>query len=142
MGNYWAIEEGAVDSARFFQALWRHFPEATTFYAEGCAIAREVKACYDAHQEEGKYLPRAQTIFPRSAKLRCRFSADLTAALSALAETHAESDLLHHLALYRGSAELLSWHDAFSNVLLVSREVPEPVVSAFAAELGLSYSEG
>ena len=80
MGNYWEIDEGAVDSARFFEALWRHFPEATTFYAEGCGIARDVKACYSAHQEEGRYLPSAQTIFPRSAKFRCRFSADLTAA--------------------------------------------------------------
>ena len=140
--NYWAIGEGPVNSARFFEALWRHFPGATTFYAEGCAIAPEVKACFIAHQEEGKYLPRAQTIFPRSAKFRCRFSAELTAALSALAEAHAEPELLHHLALYRGSVELLFWHDAFGNVLLVSREVPENVVSAFAKELGLSYSEG
>jgi hypothetical protein len=142
MGNYWEIDEGAVDSARFFEALWRHFPEATTFYAEGCGIARDVKACYSAHQEEGRYLPSAQTIFPRSAKFRCRFSADLTAALSSLAETHTESELLHHLALYRGSVDLLFWHDAFANVLLVSREVPESVVSASAAELGLHYRDG
>jgi hypothetical protein len=40
-------------------------------------------------------------------------------ALSSLAETHSESELLDHLALYKGSEEL----------------------SAFAAELGLRYSE-
>jgi hypothetical protein len=139
MGEYWKIEEGRVDSARFFEALWRHFPDATTFYAEGCAIARDVRDCYTANQEDGGYLPATQTILPRSEKFRCRFSGSLTAALSALAETHAEPELLDHLALYKGSTELLSWPDAFGNVLLVSRAVPEEVVAALAADLGLGY---
>jgi hypothetical protein len=141
LAEHWEIEEGTVDSARFFEALWRHFPDATTFYAEGSSIAADVKSCYSAHREEGEYLPRTQTRFPRSEKFRCRFSAQLSGALATLAETHAEPELLDHLALYRGSAELLCWPDAFGNVLLVSREVPENVVSAFAAELGLRYSE-
>jgi hypothetical protein len=112
--------------------------QATTFYAEGSSIARDVRACYRAHHEDGEYLPAAQTIFPSSEKFRCRFSPDLTGALSALAERHAEPELLDHLALYRGSAELLLWHDAFANVLLVSRSVPESVVSAFAEDLSLA----
>jgi hypothetical protein len=141
MSGYWEIEEGSVDSARFFEALWRHFPDATTFYAEGCTIARDVKDCYGAHREKGTYLPAAQTVFPRSDKFRCRFSAGLTADLSALAERHAESELLDHLALYKGSAELLFWPDAFGNVLLVSSAISEKVVSAFAAQLGLRYSD-
>jgi hypothetical protein len=45
------------------------------------------------------------------------------------------------LALYKGSAELLFWPDAFGNVLLVSRTISEKVVSAFAAQLGLRYSD-
>ncbi len=45
MEKYWEIGEGRVDSVRFFEALWRHFPKATTFYAEGTAIARYVKNC-------------------------------------------------------------------------------------------------
>src|SRR6267378_3236725 len=131
MGAHWEIEEGTVDSARFFEALWRHFPEATTFYAEGCVISPDVEACDRVHQEEGAYLPTAQTIFPRSDKFRCRFSASLTAALAALAKTHAESELLDHLALYKAEAELLFWHDAFGNVLRVSSEVAEKTVAAF-----------
>jgi hypothetical protein len=63
-------------------------------------------------------------------------------ALSTLAETHAEPELLDHLALYRESEEQMFWHDAFANVLLVSRSVPERVVAAFAADLGLTYSGG
>lgn len=140
MRKYWEIEEGPVDSGRFFQALWRHFPQATALYVEGGSIAHDVSECYRTNREDGEYLPSAQTIFPRSAKFRCRFSAELADALSALAEKHAEPELLDHLALYRDSEELLFWHDAFANVLLVSRAVPESVVSAFAADLGLAYS--
>jgi hypothetical protein len=141
MGKCWEIEEGRVDSARFFEALWRRFPEATTFYVEGSSVAPDVKDCYQMHREDGEYLPQAQTIFPRSDKFRCRFSIHLVEALSALAERHAEPELLDHLALYRDSEQLLLWHDAFANVLLVSRKVPESVVSSFAADLGLAYSD-
>jgi hypothetical protein len=140
MGMYWEIKEGRVDSARFFETLWRRFPEATTLYVEGDSIARDVKDCYRLHREEGEYLARAGTIFPRSDKFRCRFSANLVETLSALAERHAEPELLDHLALYRDSEELLVWHDAFANVLLVSRTVPESVVSSFATDLGRGYS--
>ena len=140
MGKYWEIKEGKVDSARFFEALWRRFPEATTFYVEGGSIAPDVKDCYLTHREEGDYLPRAQTIFPRSEKFRCRFSTNLVDALAALGGKHAEPELLDHLALYRDSEELVVWHDAFANVLLVSRTVPESVASSFAVDLGLEYS--
>ena len=141
MSDSWEIEQGRVDSAQFFAALWRHFPDATTFYAEGGGgtIAPEVRECYAAHREEGEYVPRAETLWPRSAKFRCRFSAELMTALSALAERHATPELLDHLALYRGSTEVLSWPDAFGNVMWVSGSVSEEVVAAFAADLGLRY---
>jgi hypothetical protein len=146
MREYWEIdwerEKARVDSVQFFKALWTHFPDATTFYAEGNSIAGDVSDCYRVHHEEGDYLPLRQTIFPRSAKFRCRFSSSLTGALSALAGMHAEPELLDHLSLYRESEELIFWPDAFANVLLVSRSVPENVVAAFAADLGLTYSAG
>jgi len=56
MSKYWEIEEGKVDSAGFLQALWRHFPQATTFYVEGTSVAGDVMDFY-LHKEEGDYLP-------------------------------------------------------------------------------------
>jgi hypothetical protein len=69
-----------------------------------------------------------------------RFSSNLVDALAALGEKHAEPELLDHLVLYKDSEELVVWHDAFANLLLVSRTVPESVASSFAADLGLEYS--
>jgi hypothetical protein len=144
MGKYWELDEGPdkVDSARFFHALWKHFPEATTFYAEGTSIAPDVKDCYRRHAEEGEYLPESQTLWPRSAKFRCRFSAKFMSALSGLAEAHAERELLDHLMVYKGADEVIFWHDAFANVLLVARSVPDTVARAFATDLGLPYGRG
>src|SRR5262245_4600462 len=103
MSEYWELNELAdpVDPARFFEALCRHFPEATTFFAEGTSIAADVKAFYRHHAEEGKYLPPAQTLFPRSAKFRCRFSDEFVSALAALAQKHAHPELLDHLSLFK-----------------------------------------
>jgi hypothetical protein len=94
MGTHWEIEEGRVDSAHFFDVIWTHFPLATTFYAEGTSIAREVKDCYLRNAEEGPYRPTAETLLPRSARFRCRFSQSLTSELSSLAHRHAEPELL------------------------------------------------
>ena len=139
MSDYWEIEEGNVDSARFFQAQLKFFPEATTFYAEGTAIAEDVRTCYEAHKEEGAYLPQAQTLFWVSQKFRCKFSASFMNQLAQLADHHAEPELLDHLSLYKQTDALVFWHDAFANVLLISRSIPESVVSQLASELGLGY---
>ena len=141
MNKYWEIEERRIDSAKFFEALSKHFSFATTFFAEGTSISHDVKECYELHREDGKYLPKAQTIFPFSKKFRCKFSYNFMADLASLARKHAERELLDHVVLYKELEELLFWHDAFANVLLVSRKVPESVVSSFAAGLGLRYGE-
>lgn len=140
MSEYWEIDEGKLDSCRFFSALAKYFPDATTLYAEGSSIAEDVKACYRAHAEAGEYLAPAQTLFNRRGRFKCRFSPGLADALSSLAERHAAPELLDHLSLFKGAMELLSWHDAFNNVLLVSKSVPANVVAAFATELGLEHN--
>ncbi len=67
MSEFWEIEEGKVDSARFFKALPKYFPEATTFYAEGTVISDDVRKCYETHREEGKGQGHAQeTVYARS----------------------------------------------------------------------------
>jgi hypothetical protein len=62
--------------------------------------------------------------------------------LVGLAQQHAERELLDHMLLYKGVEEVVFWHDAFANVLLVSRSVPENVVSQFAGQFGLEFHSG
>ena len=142
MSEFWEIEEENVDSARFFRTLPKYFPEATIFYAEGTTISDGVRKCYETHREEGKYLPPRQTFLPVLKKFRCKFSTSFMNQLAGLAQQHAERELLDHMLLYKGAEEVVFWHDAFANVLLVSRSVPENVVSQFAGELGLEFHSG
>jgi len=143
MSEFWEIEEGKVDSARFFKALPNYFADATTFYAEGTVISDDVRKCYETNSEEGTYLPQTQTqtqtLFPVSKKFRCKFSMSFMNELSGLAQDHAELELFDHMSLYKGTEAVVFWHDAFANVLLISRSVPEKVVSQLALELGLGY---
>lgn len=140
MNKYWEIAEGKVNSANFFNALTKCLPEATTLYIEGTVIAEDVASCYLSHQEAGEYLPPAQTIIPISNKYRCKFSDKLMAELALLADRHAEPELLDHLSLYKDTEELLLWHDAFANVLLVSRTCTRTPSSGPGSHLGSELS--
>jgi len=141
MSEHWEIDEGPVNSAVFFRALPEHFPEATTFYAEGTSIVSDVVDCYMRHSQAGEILPGANTIWPFSRKFRCGFTPQLFVELSALAERHAEPELLDHLFVYAGSEPLLEWHDAFANAMLLPYSLSEARVSAFAHILKLPYAK-
>ncbi len=141
MHDGWDIDEGTVNSVLFFRVIAEHFPEATTLFAEGTSISKDVQTLYEAHADPGKYLPGAQILWPTSKKFRCVFSSRLCSSLSALAEHHAEPELLHHLFLYTDSEPLLEWHDAFANVLMLSETLSESRVQAFAAAIHLPYGK-
>ena len=126
-----------IDSTRFFRMLAVHFPLATTFYVEGTSIADDVRACYEAHAEDGEYLPDAQTIAPLSEKHRCRHSSEFMEALAELSLRHAEPEILDHLHLYEGDAPLVLWADAFSTGSELSVSGRKDTVAAFAGDLGL-----
>ncbi len=139
--RYWEVQQGKVDSTEFFHALPTYFSNATTFFAEGTVISGDVAECYKEHVESGAYLPNTQTIMPRSGKYRCKFTKGLMENLALLSEIHAEPELLDHISIYKGNEPLLIWHDAFSNIILVSKTVAENYVNNFSHRLGLGYEE-
>lgn len=141
MSVYWKIDEGHVDSAEFFGALFDLCPEATTFYAEGCAMAEDVIECNLRHAQPGNYLPGANTIWPASKKFRCHFDSELLGDLFALSNSLAEPELLDHLFIYAGSEPLLQWNDAFGNAMLLSNSLPEERTAAFSNRLHLPYAK-
>jgi hypothetical protein len=135
--QYWEINEGRIDSTEFFKALPLSFPEATTFFAEGTSIADDVKECLYGHKEAGQFYPGANTIWPVSDKFRCKFSSDLMNELASLSEHHAEPEMMDHLSLYNGKQMLLYWHDAFSNVMWLSKSISQTRAMAFSKKFGL-----
>ena len=76
------LKAGGIAPELFFRALPEHFPGATTLFIEGTVIASSVAALLDEHGEVGDFMPGANTLWPESKKLRCRFSAQLVSALA------------------------------------------------------------
>lgn len=141
MTEYWDIEEGSVDSTSFFRLVHKYFSDATTIYFEGTSIEKDIIECYQKHSEEGEFLPRRQTIWPRSKCFRCKISEQFIEEICQLSQNHAEPELMDHLSIYKGDQALLEWHDAFSNAMLLSKSLPEKTVASFSKELGLNYGE-
>ena len=134
MENFYVISE-KVDSPKFFKMLGIHFQDATTLFIEGDSIAKDVLILYKRNSQEGDYLPRAGTIFPKSIELRCKYSVGFMNDLALMAENHAEPEMCDHLHLYKDNNLLLEWMDAFSDEILISKTVPEEVVKRFSVAI-------
>lgn len=139
MENYCKISE-KVDSVKFFKGLNSYFRDATTLFIEGDSISKEVMNLYKKHIQEGEYLPRTGTIFPKSTKIRCKYSAEFMNELALMAESHAEPELCDHLHLYKNNDPVIEWMDAFSDEILISKTIPEEMIHQFSDAITLSTS--
>ena len=102
---------------------------------------KHARECYERHPQLGKFLPSRNTIWPVSTKFRCAFTPTLFSELAALAEHHAEPEILDHLFVYAGETPLLEWHDAFANTMLLSGSLLEERIASFAAHIGVPYGK-
>ena len=136
---HWELK-GDPHAGPFFARLRAAFPAATHLFIEGAGIARDVDQFLRSAAQPGDYLPARQTIWPRPKQYRLACTDQNLDALAALAERHAEPELMDHLFVYAGPAALLEYPDAFggrSCPLCVSADADEQAVRNFAAVLGL-----
>lgn len=130
--SYKEYKVDRADSERFFRAMGELFPEATTFFVEGCSISDNVEACYMHHEEEGKFLPPRGTAWPTPRMIRCTASQSLFEELELLAVNHAAHEMLDHLALYENNEPILIWTDAFCRGQIeIADDVPQDIVEKF-----------
>ena len=142
VGPCWELEEGAVDSMIFLQALPAAFPETTVVFLEGSSIASDIVHIFEQHIDAGSYLPEPQTLWSTGTikQFRCRFTSSLFEALVSASPHHAEPELFDHIFLDADRQAVLEWPDAFANCMWIAPSVSEARVSAFAAKLRLSYT--
>ena len=140
VGSCWELE-GRVDSTTFLQALPSAFPEATSAFFEGSSIAPDIVRIFEQHVDEGPYLPQPQTLWSTGSilRFRCRFVPSLCVSLADASLHNAEPELFDHIFLYANALALLEWPDAFANGMCITSSMPESLVGAFAANLGLTY---
>lgn len=135
----WDIDAGIRNAEAFFRAIPKVFPDATLFVAEGSGITRDVAAFYRQHISANARRPPELSRFALVPRYLCACSPEFFLALARLAKTTPRVGLLHHLYLYRGDEQLLEWHDAFANALLISPTVSEAAVAALANKFGRRY---
>ncbi len=138
--TYWELRAGEVVPEIFFELLTPHFPEATTLFVEGTDFGEDILRLLRAHGSPGEFTPGANTIWPESTKLRCRFSEELAGDLARLAKRHGTPEIGDHLFLYRDRDFLIYWHDAFDNAAYLAPELPVERVSAFASAMGCGFN--
>jgi hypothetical protein len=135
----WDIEEGIRNAERFFRVLPKVFPDATLFIAEGSGITKEVAAFYRRHAPAEVKRPADLSRLALVPRYFCACSPEFLLELARLASTTPRVGLLHHLYLYRGEDQLIEWHDAFANALLLSPDLPEETVATLARKFGRRY---
>lgn len=102
-------------------------------------MAGDVADLLTSAAEPGPYLPTRQTLWPRSVRLRSRFSASLLSELSQLAEHHAEPEIFDHLFLYADSLPLLEYPDAFlrGSIVYAASSLAEQELRTWASGIQL-----
>jgi hypothetical protein len=135
----WYIDEGIRNAEAFFRVLPKIFPEATLFIAEGSSIAKDVAAFYKRHAPAVPNRPAGLTRLALAPRYLCASTPDFFLELARIASTKPRETLLHHLSLYRDGRQLLEWHDAFANAVVLSSDLPEATVAALAKKFGCRY---
>ena len=135
----WDIEEGIRNAERFFRFLPKVFPDATLFIAEGSGITKEVATFYGRYAPAEVKRPADLSRFALVPRYFCACSPQFFLELARFASTTPRQGLLYHLYLYRGNDQLIDWHDAFANALVLSAELPEETVATLAKKFGCRY---
>ncbi len=101
------IDNLNIDKPMFFRALAKYFPDATTLYVGGDAIAEDVKACYLDYSNDWGFDVTDLQVWT----YKCLFSNKLMEELAVLSESHDFLELLERVSLHRKDERLLQWND-------------------------------
>ena len=135
----WDIDRGIRNAEKFFRGLPKLFPDANLFIAQGSRIANDVAAFYRRHAPAAPSRPAELSRFTLTPRYFCHCSPEFFLELARFAAKKPREQLLHHLYLYRNGSQLIEWHDAFANALLLSADLPESTIAELANKFGARY---
>jgi hypothetical protein len=79
------------------------------------------------------------TIWPRPRVKHVPATHEILTELAEIMDRHAEPELAIHVHAYREGQVLFEWHDATSDPIYVSDDIPEERICDFAQRLGTTY---
>jgi hypothetical protein len=138
---FWEVS-GQTDFPSLLLALPDLLPMNCILYFEGGSPCGELLGFLHEHTvPEGAHVAYG-TIWPKPRVFHIPATPETINRLSKLIESCAEPELAIHFHVYRDRTVLLEWHDAFSQPMLVSGDLPEQKVRIFAARLGMALEPG
>jgi hypothetical protein len=126
----------------FFKALGKLVPTGATLCIEGTSISKEVKSFLEAHRVKETCKVQLGTLWPRPSIYHVFCNDETLFELANLSERHAVPEICDHLNVYKDGEVLLSWYDAFSDPIYISKKLPEDDLKAFCNTLGCSCKDG
>jgi len=133
---------GETDFPAVLGALPDLLPAECVLYFEGGSPTGQLLDFLQGHQIPERAHVAYGTIWPKPRVFHLVATPQTTARLSELTRSCAHPELAVHFHVYRGQTVLLEWDDAFSQPMLLSGELPEQKVKAFAERLKMTYNSG
>jgi hypothetical protein len=138
---FWEVS-GKADFPSLLAALSELLPQECVFYFEGGSPSGELSQYLREHSVPERAHIAYGTIWPKPSIFHLPVTAATISRLADLMRSRAHPELAIHFHAYRDQAVLLEWHDAFTQPMLLSGELPEQKVRAFAERLRMSYKQG
>lgn len=135
---FWEVS-GETDFPSLFSALLNLLPEESILYFEGGSPSGALLEFLRAQEIPERAHVAYGTIWPRPRVFHLPATVLTMSRLSELTQSCAYPELAIHFHVYRGQSVLLEWHDAFTQPMLLSGELPEQKVRPFAERLSMSY---
>jgi len=138
---FWEVW-GKTDFPSLLGALPDLLPEECVLYFEDGSPNGELLDFLQQHQIPERAHVAYGTIWPKPAVFHVPAARETMSRLVELMRSRAYPELAIHFHVYRHQTVLLEWHDAFSQRMLLSGELPDQKVRTFAERLRMSYKNG
>jgi len=133
---FWEIS-GRTDFPSLLRAIGDLVPENSILYFEDGSPNKTLRAFFDMHAVPEETHVAVSTLWPRPLRYHVPATTENLQELAKLAEKCVEPELAVHFHVHHQGKILLQWHDAFTQPMLVSGEMPDGRIQAFATALSM-----
>jgi hypothetical protein len=138
---FWELS-GETDFSSLLLALPQLLPQGCVLYFEGGSPSADLlKFLQSQLVPERAHVARG-TIWPKPRVFHLSAALETMTHLADLMHSRVYPKLAIHFHVYRDQTVLLEWHDAFTQPMLISGDLPEDLVRAFATQLQMSFTKG
>ena len=135
--SFWEVEI-VKEYPSFLRALIDLVPDQSILYFEG-SPSKNLKQYLISHSIPNPVKVARGTLWPTPQWFHIPIKNQIIEELVQLTKDIHPFDLAFHVQAYKDDKILLSWHDAFTQPMIVSKDIPEQKIKEFSQRLGVQY---